>query len=206
MKAVILAAGMGTRLRPIETPKCLLKVGGKTILVTQIENLRACGLNEREIIVVVGYKPDEIIKFCKKRFNGLKFVINPLYEITDNLYSCWLACKELQDEFVCLNADVCFDVEILRNLLKIKKHFCIVTSDGRKQKDIVKVNIENGLVKEIGKGIRAEKEFIGLSKFSTDGAKIFFNELNQLPSQMRKSLYYALGIQMLIDSGYGVYE
>ena len=81
MKSVILAAGVSRRLYPLtyEMPKCLIKVGGKTILDRQLNTLES--LNISEVIIVVGYYRELIIDHVKSNFSNLnvKFVINHHY-------------------------------------------------------------------------------------------------------------------------------
>jgi choline kinase len=133
MKAVILAAGIASRLRPLtnNTPKCLLKVGSKTILELAIENLAANGFSD--IVIVTGYLEDQIRNFVNMRFPELNvtFCYNELYESTNNIYSLWLAKKALQgDDMLLMDSDIVFDKEIIaklrtsghRNCLALKRH------------------------------------------------------------------------------------
>ena len=72
MKALILAAGLGSRLRPITLtrPKCLVPVNGKPILIKQIENLVSCGI--QDITVVSGYMSDVLESAVRERFPFVK--------------------------------------------------------------------------------------------------------------------------------------
>ena len=91
MKAVILAAGQGTRIRAVhgERPKCLINVGDKTILDHQIEGLSRAGIDE--IAIVVGYEKQQIIRHVQKRFGrrepNVHFIENPAFALTNNIYS-----------------------------------------------------------------------------------------------------------------------
>src|SRR5215813_9648472 len=123
MKAVILAAGQGTRIRSVhgERPKCLIKVDDKTILDHQIEGLLGSGIDE--IAIVVGYEKQQIIRHVQKRFRHraprIEFIENAAFAITNNMYSLWVAREWIGgDGFVCLNADVIFDREILKAALR----------------------------------------------------------------------------------------
>ncbi|MFQ5903339.1 MAG: NTP transferase domain-containing protein, partial [Candidatus Binatia bacterium] len=82
MKAIILAAGNGERLRPYteHTPKCLLDIGGRTILGLQIQSLRECGINE--VVIVVGFKFEKVEEFLRTdhRFGReVRTLYNPFY-------------------------------------------------------------------------------------------------------------------------------
>ena len=78
MKAVILAAGIASRLRPLtnHTPKCLLEIGGKSLLERAIQGLLTN--NIREIVLVTGYLQEQIVSFVQKKFPevDVKFIYN----------------------------------------------------------------------------------------------------------------------------------
>src|ERR1700745_1017927 len=117
MKAEILAAGRGTRLRSAygEHPKCLIEVDNSTILDHQLDALAMVGIND--VAIVVGYEKDQIISHVNARkllTQRIHFIENPGFAITNNIYSLWLALDWLRhDSFIVLNADVIFDPEIL---------------------------------------------------------------------------------------------
>lgn len=103
MRAILLAAGMGTRLRPLtlETPKSLIAVNGKPLLERQIEFLKEKGIND--IIIVTGYL-NEKFEYLKEKY-GLKLVFNDKYNIYNNIYSMYLVRDYLADSYV-IDADV----------------------------------------------------------------------------------------------------
>ncbi len=110
MKAVILAAGQGTRIRSVhgERPKCLIDVDERTILDHQLDALRIAGIND--VAIVVGYEKEQIVAHAKQRHEPnqkIQFIENPAFALTNNIYSLWLSLEWLRgDKFVCLNADV----------------------------------------------------------------------------------------------------
>src|SRR4029453_18951308 len=113
MKAVILAAGKGTRLNGTGVkPKCLYEVGGVTLMRRQIQALRSCGITD--IVVVIGFEGDAIRRECG---SDAVFVENALFAQTSSLYSLWLARDFLLDGFVVLNSDVLFHRGMLNDLL-----------------------------------------------------------------------------------------
>lgn len=103
MRAILLAAGMGTRLRPLtlETPKSLVKVNNKPMLETQVEYLREKGIEE--IIVVTGYLSEKF-DYLKKKYN-VKLVHNDKYNVYNNIYTMYLVKDYLGDSYV-IDADV----------------------------------------------------------------------------------------------------
>ena len=103
MRAILLAAGMGTRLRPLtlETPKSLIEVNGKALLERQIEFLKEKGIND--IIIVTGYL-NEKFEYLKEKYS-LKLIFNDKYDIYNNIYSMYLVRDYLADAYV-IDADV----------------------------------------------------------------------------------------------------
>ena len=103
MRAILLAAGMGTRLRPLtlETPKSLVEVNGKPMLETQIEYLREKGI--QEIIVVTGYLHQKF-DYLKEKY-GVKLIHNDKYDIYNNIYTMYLVKDYLPGSYV-IDADV----------------------------------------------------------------------------------------------------
>ena len=120
MKAIILAAGVGSRIRPMtdNCPKCLLEIGGVTILERMLSNIQACGIND--VVFVLGYLQEQIEDFVKNSFPDLnaQFIVNDLYGETNTGYSLMLAEEYVKGStFVKFDADVVFDKVILENLL-----------------------------------------------------------------------------------------
>src|SRR5680860_32206 len=95
--AVILAAGIGSRLSPLtdNCPKCLLSVGGSVILERMIRNCLSCGISQ--FVLVLGHRADEIKAFVDKTFRGIRvtYVINERYRETNTGYSLMLAASAI---------------------------------------------------------------------------------------------------------------
>jgi len=102
MRAILMAAGMGTRLRPLteNTPKSLVEVNGMSLLERQIINLKEVGIDE--IIVLTGYLHEKFDELVKK-YNLIK-VINDKYDVYNNIYTMYLVREYLEDAFV-IDAD-----------------------------------------------------------------------------------------------------
>ena len=119
MKAVILAAGQGTRLRPFtnECPKPLVCVQGKPMLHYQLEALDGAGV--RECVIVVGCCADLIRDAIGARFGNvaISYVENELYDRTNNIYSLWLARRNIVDDILLLEGDLVFEPGLLLDLL-----------------------------------------------------------------------------------------
>jgi L-glutamine-phosphate cytidylyltransferase len=182
MKAIILAAGRGTRLDGAALkPKCLLEVGGQTLLQRQMESIRLAGI--RRIVVVVGFGADQIRRTCD---SAVSFVENAAFADTGSLYSLWLARGHLHDGFVVINSDVLFHPDLLANLLASPADDALLLSDADPAQlgdEEMKVRVRNGLVVDISKELdprEADGENVGIVKFGARGARALTEYLDDL--------------------------
>lgn len=178
MKALILAAGLGTRLAPItnDRPKSLVPVNGKPILLKQIENLLENRIND--ITVVSGYKGDFLKKTVQDIYPDVKIIHSADYATTNNMYSAYLAKNAMDGhDFLMMNADVFYDASVVTSLLQNEDSNAIVTEIGRYIEESMKVVADNGRLVKISKAITPE-EALGVSidvyKFSAEGGAAFF--------------------------------
>lgn len=126
MRAILLAAGMGTRLRPLtnETPKSLVKVNGVPMLEKQIQCLKEIGVNE--IIVLTGYLKEKF-DYLQEKY-GVKLIHNDKYDIYNNIYTMYLVRDYLNDAFV-IEGDVYFNRNFLKNKLNKSVYFSAKKKD-----------------------------------------------------------------------------
>jgi len=120
VQAMILAAGMGKRLKELtnDATKCMVKVNGVTMIERAMCQLDELGLSR--IILVVGYKADELKDFLKtlEIKTPIIYVMNPVYDTTNNIYSLYLAREYLKSEdTLLLESDLIFDSCVLSDLL-----------------------------------------------------------------------------------------
>ena len=178
-KALILAAGLGTRLAPItnDVPKSLVPVNGKPILFKQIENLKENGIDD--ITIVSGYKADVLESRVHEVWPEIKIIESVDYATTNNMYSAYLGRKSVEGEaFLMMNADVYYDSSVIKALLSSDAENAIVTDIGRYLEESMKVVEQDGRLVKISKGI-TEEEALGASidvyKFSKEGGEAFFD-------------------------------
>jgi L-glutamine-phosphate cytidylyltransferase len=190
MRAVILAAGSGSRLRPVigANPKCLAVVGHRTLLEHQLDALRAHAFDD--ITVVVGYRKDRIAPVCGR---DVHLVYNPDYATTNSLYSLWLARDLLSDGFVVLNSDVLFHPHLLTRLLTSRHEDALLMSarepGARYSDEEMKVSVRDGCVVAIDKSLedgRIDGENVGIAKFGPDGASAIVRHADELVKAGRR--------------------
>lgn len=183
MKAIILAAGKGKRLDTIrgDYPKCLLGVGGVSLIERQIQTLRAVGIND--ITVVIGFGGEHVRAVCGPE---ITYVENELHAETNSLYSLWLTRDLLSDGFVVLNADVLFHAQMLVGLLSSEHEDALLISYQPRATlgdEEMKVKVQDGRVVDISKQMdsaEADGENVGIVKFGPSGAALLIEKMNEL--------------------------
>jgi choline kinase len=183
LRAIILAAGKGLRLEltDAEPAKCLLKVGGTTLIERQLAYLRAAGIGE--IALVVGFQAERIRRVCGSQ---VEYIENPIFAETNSMYSLWLARHFFAGGFVVLNSDVLFHPQLLNDLLTARHEDAILVSYRNETKygnEEMKVKVRGGYVLDISKSMDADSadgENVGMVKFGATGAAVLATELDNL--------------------------
>jgi choline kinase len=208
--AVILAAGIASRLRPLTDalPKPLLRVGGVPLLERTLAALGHNGL--REVVVVTGYHHTLIEQFVATLHLPLeiRFVYNDAYAISNNNYSLWLTRPAMNGRaMLLLDADILFDGRILGELLDAPHgNALVVRSAGGVGEEDVKVSCDAaGRITRIGKEIAVASaigESLGIEKF--DGATTPFL-FDALARRRGRYEFYEASFQEIIDAGTPIY-
>jgi choline kinase len=208
MKAVILAAGQGTRIRSVhgEHPKCLIEVDQTTILDHQLEALSMAGINE--VAIVVGYEKEQVADHVRSQelsySQRIHFIENPAFAISNNIYSLWLAIDWLRgDSFIVLNADVIFDPAILNSAVQPYAPISMIV-DPLWRDETMKVIIEGDRVIRMSKRISQDEfsgTYIGITVFSRSIQNRFFRKLSSLIDADRVNDFFNIAVQELADEG-----
>jgi choline kinase len=208
MKAVILAAGIASRLRPLtdNTPKCLLKAGEKCILEMMIENLIMTGNDE--IIIVTGYLEHMIREFVNQRFPGvnIKFINNELFEGTNNIYSLWLTKEAVAgDSMLMMDSDIVFDHKIIPGLLNSGFESCLALKKHDVGDEEIKVKAdESGKVLAINKQVPLKEaigESIGIEYFGVKGCEELFRILDRrIMVEKKVNVFYETAFEELSEN------
>ncbi len=210
MKTVILAAGISARLRPLtnSTPKCLLKIAGKTILERTIDNLLCYDLND--VIIVTGFHQEQIKDFISEKYPHLKvtYIYNEVYDTTNNIYSLWLTKDYTKnEEMLLLDSDILFDKKILELLINSKYPNCLaLRTDHQLSEEEIKVRLnEDKSIAEISKTVElkhAVGESIGIEKFSAKFVEQLFQILDRkILKENQVKIFYEAAFQDAINSG-----
>ena len=159
-QAIVLSAGQGSRLLPVTAtvPKCLIEVGGKTLLARQLEALAAAGLSR--VLVVTGYRHEQIEEALRApQPLAVETRFNPFWAVASSIGSVWTARERLRAPFCLLNGDTLFDPEILASALGSPGAGLglVVEPVAAASYDDMLVRAESGLVRAVSKDL-AERE------------------------------------------------
>lgn len=189
MIGVILAAGMAKRLRPLtdKMPKCLLEVGGMTLLERTVKAMQQSGITD--FVVVTGYKAEMIRSFLeayaqKETDIHFTFLHNADYEHNNNIYSLWMAGEVVKGkEFLLMDSDILCDPAAVARIahepesaLALNRHEC-----GEEE---IKVIVDaDGHITEISKVCSIQDaigESVGIEKMTADYSTALYKELDQM--------------------------
>jgi len=208
MIGVILAAGIGSRLRPLTNtkPKCLVQSAGRPILQYQIDSYVHAGVNE--IIIVVGYEGQAVREYCKHiKDVNITIVENADYETTNNMYSLYLAMPLVMGRaFVLNNADLCIEREVVERLIMHPSSNAVAVSVGDYIDESMKVVVDaDGEIIDISKQISQHAAYgcsIDFYKFSAEGSAVLFGEVRRvIEDEKNLKDWSEVAMQRLFSSG-----
>lgn len=223
MKAIILAAGMGTRLGKYteNLPKCMLQFNGKSLIGRQVELLKKVGITD--ISIVRGYQPEKI------NIPGVKYYHNPDFAHTNMVETLFCAEKELEgkDEILVCYADIIYEQKVLQAVINANvdigvtadkdywEYWCARSE--HPESDMESLVVKDGKITELGDNKcsrdKAQIRYVGLLKFSKNGVQklqeIYHyhkkNNFNEDKPWMRstsfKKAYMTCMLQALINAG-----
>ena len=198
MKAIIVAAGPSSRLRPLtnEKPKCLLDIGGKTILQRALDALTQNAIER--IVVVRGYQGHLL------NYPRVTYYENPNFKQNNILRSLFYAEDEMDDDFIFSYSDILYSKSIVEKLIKSQGDIALIVDvnwrqhyEGRSLHPISEaelVKVEKGKVKRIGKDVvkvdEAYGEFIGLAKFTRSAAQAMRAAFHQVATECPEAPFH----------------
>lgn len=188
MKVIILAAGWGSRLRPLtdDRPKCMVKVKGRSIIRRQLDTMFFCGIKEEDITIIAGYKSEALKQELQD--TKIQFLVNEKFETTNMVYSLMCARRLMEEEsdIIVSYGDIIYGAPVLRKILDAKEDMSVIVDD--EWYAYWKKRCENPLddaetlmfdeedyLTEIGQKTteiaRVQSQYIGLMRFRGDGLK-----------------------------------
>lgn len=211
MKAIILAAGMASRLRPLtlHTPKSLLTIDGKSLLQRSMDALIQNGI--KDFVIVTGYLHEKIEAFVKEQYAdtiSVKFIYNNVYDSTNNIYSLWLARPEAEGEdFLLLDSDLLYDPQIITEVMANKAaNVLTLIKHDLGEEEMKVVTDADGVIKEISKTCNpsdAAGESLGIEKIGKEYSAALYKELEvMMNTEHLENKFYELAFERLIPQGH----
>lgn len=209
MRAIILAAGMASRLRPLtnNTPKCLLKIGERSLLQRSIDALINNGI--KEIVIVTGYLHKQIEDFVKQQYPNINisFIHNEVYDSTNNIYSLWLARPKADgEEILLLDSDLLYDPEIITRILSTNAENVLTLIRHDLGEEEMKVVTDSSVIIEISKTCSpsdAIGESLGIEKMGKSYTSALYKELEPMMNQEHlENVFYEKAFERLIPKGH----
>jgi len=163
MKAIILAAGVGKRLWPVtqHRPKCLIELGGRTLIHRYLEALSR--LRVQRVTLIVGYKQEMIRAAVGSEYAGVavSYLVNEQF-YRGSISSLWIARTSFDDDLIVMDADVLFHQEILRRLVESASPNCLLMDETVKQQgEECMVVVEGGRVIALTKKVPPRYDYVG---------------------------------------------
>ena len=209
MTGVILAAGMAKRLRPLtdKCPKCLLVLGGRTLLERTVDAMLQAGVGR--LVVVTGYKADMIKDFLEERYPKLEkvFLHNADYEHNNNIYSLWMAGQEVRGkDFLLMDSDIFCDPEAVRVVAGQEGSALALNRHPLGEEEMKVVVDDEGRITAISKTCPIEDalgESVGIERISAQYGDALFEELdNMILREGLVDVFYELAFERLISKGH----
>jgi choline kinase len=204
--AVILVAGVGSRLRPITDtrPKALAPVGDETILGRAVRQLLDFGVSR--LILATGYREDAVRAALGGLAAEVSYCPNLRYATTQNSVSLAL-CREAVGErsFFKLDGDVVFDLELLERIAAPQAELAVGVDASRKlDAEAMKVVVDGRTIRRFGKGVplaESHGESIGIERIAASASKKLFDALDERVAAGITNLYYEDVYSELIAEG-----
>ena len=209
MIGVILAAGMAKRLRPLTDtkPKCLLKVGDRTLLERTIDAMVATGITE--LVVVTGYRGEMIREWINTHRPTLKwtFIDNADYEHNNNIYSLWLAGQVVRgQEFLLMDSDILCDPQAVAEVARQQEPALALNRHELGEEEMKIVVDQDNRITEISKTCRVEDavgESVGIEKMTAAYSEALYRELDQMiEKEGLIDIFYERAFERLIPQGH----
>lgn len=190
MKAILLAAGKGTRISRMvqNVPKSTLPINGIPLIRHSVQLLADEGI---ETIVCTGYEREMIVDALEGM--TVKYYNNPFYDVTNSIASLWFAREEINDDMLILNADVYFSKDLLHQILNDDRPAVMAIDTSRVEVGDYFFKTVDGCIKKYGKDLPLSErscEYVGIAKIKKSFTSQFVQQMKTLINSQNHGLWW----------------
>jgi histidinol-phosphate/aromatic aminotransferase/cobyric acid decarboxylase-like protein/choline kinase len=211
MKAIILAAGYGNRMRPLtdNAHKTLLNIAGETIIGRILDGL--CDNNITEFVIVTGYRSEELSEYCLKNYPqcSIQFVHNERFRETNNIFSMALAFEQIaiDSDIILIESDLIYEPAVIKRLLSSRYANVALVDRYGSGMDGTVVKVENSVITSVIPPHLQDAKFdfsdkyktLNIYKFSKNFCNSVFKKLlTYYAKTINDNCYYELILGILI--------
>jgi len=193
MRALILAAGRGTRISRYLSgnPKCTVDIGGTSLIRYTVKLLNDNGITD--IAMALGYR-QYVIREELKDYN-VQYFYNPFYDVTNSIASSWFTRDFLaaDDDVIIMNGDVYIEPALITDILNCKKSPVLFSDETRKEEADYKFYYENEILIKYGKELTGDDitgEYVGIAKIGREFMPLFNRKLFELIDTQQHSVWW----------------
>ena len=206
MRAVIMAAGVGSRIQEVihNKPKCLIKAHGRSLISRSVEMCRRRGIHD--ITVITGYKSELIRRDIGTQ---IRYFDNPFYRVTNSIASLWLAKDLLDDDLIFMNADLYYEEEVLDIALAQNTHAVMLSDSTRIEDADFRFGVDGRCIRKTGNRLtnaETDCEYVGIVRIDRSFIGTFKNRLEKMVSNRDMNNWWEGVLYSFIDEGMDIFH
>lgn len=206
MKAVIMAAGVGSRIQGVigNKPKCLIEARGQSLIARTVAMLQRRGIHD--ITVITGYKRDFIRREIRTK---ARYLHNPFYQVTNSIASLWLARDLLDGDLILMNADLFYEEEVL-DIALAQVECAVMMSDATRIEDAdFRFGVEGKYIRKTGNRLtnaETDCEYVGIVRIDGSFIGTFKNRLEMMILNCDMNNWWEGVLYSFIEEGMDIFH
>lgn len=206
MRAVIMAAGVGSRIQGLihDKPKCLIQAGAQSLISRSVEMLKCKGIDD--ISVITGYK-SELVR--NEMGAQVRYFHNPFYQVTNSIASLWLARTLLDDDLILMNADLYFEEEVLDIALDQDEHAVMLSDSSRIEDADFRFGVDGRCIRKTGNKLsnaETDCEYVGIVRIDKSFSETFKSRLEKMVSDRDMNNWWEGVLYSFIDERMDIFH
>jgi len=206
MKIIIMAAGIGSRIRGIigDKPKCLIEANGETLIGRMVRILNSRNIDD--ITVITGFESKLIHDELGVR---VKYFHNPFYAVTNSISSLWLAKELLDDDVILMNADLYVEEQVIDVALAQTRHVVMLSDSSRIEDADFRFGVDGERIVKTGNKLKNDEtdcEYVGIVRIDKSFIAKFKVRLEYMIEQADFNNWWEGVLYSFIEDGMPIYH